>query len=258
MNILEQIIIQKRIEVARCQLENRTNELENMPVFSREVYSISDYLINKNKTGIIAEFKRRSPSKGIINDSASVEEVTGKYEQFGASAISVLTDSSFFGGSMRDLQKARKCNIPILRKDFIIHEYQIIESKAYGADVILLIAACLTINEVKKFSAFAKSLGLEVLLEIHDQSELNHIGENIDVVGINTRDLRTFQVNKDQSTELVKLIPGDLLKIAESGIKSAKDVLEFKNGGFNGFLIGETFMKEENPGEAFYNFVKQL
>lgn len=258
MNILENIITHKRIEVARCQLRNPIRELEKRPEFKRETYSLSEHLSDKNKTGIIAEFKRKSPSKGIINNTSTVEDVTLSYAEYGASAISILTDTVFFGGSLHDLEKARNCAIPILRKDFIIHEYQIIESKAFGADIILLIAACLKVNEVKRLASFAKNLGLNILLEIHDKSELGHICDYIHAVGINSRDLKTFQVSKQQSIELAMLIPDDKIKIAESGIKSVNDIHELQHVGFKGFLIGEKFMKEKDPGEAFNNFVKEL
>lgn len=258
MNILQKIVDQKRFEIGYCQLEKPAIELEKMPMFKRECYSLNSYLLAKIKTGIIAEFKRRSPSKGIINDSAFVEDVVVAYERFGASAISVLTDSTFFGGSLIDLQKARKCTIPILRKDFIINEYQVIETKAYGADVILLIAACLKVKEVKLLAALAKTIGLNVLLEIHDQSELDHICDYVDAVGINTRDLKTFEVDREKSAQLVKSIPGSLTKIAESGIETVYDICTLRQSGFNGFLIGERFMKEKNPGEAFKTFVKGL
>ena len=258
MNILQNIVAHKRVEVARCQLRNPINELEKRSGFKRETYSLRQHLLHKNKTGIIAEFKRMSPSKGIINNSALVEEVISKYAEYGASAISVLTDISFFGGSLNDLEKARSCTTPILRKDFIINEYQLIESKAYGADIILLIASCLKANEVKILAACAKNLGLNVLLEIHNKSELGHICDNIDAVGVNTRNLKTFEINRQKSTELAALIPPGLLKIAESGIKSANDICELQSAGFNGFLIGESFMKEHDPGEAFNNFAKKI
>jgi indole-3-glycerol phosphate synthase len=257
MNILENIVAHKKIEVARSLLRNPINELEKKPGFKRETYSLGINLLDKNKTGIIAEFKRMSPSKGIINNSASVEEVTSLYAEYGASALSILTDTSFFGGSLHDLEIARDCKIPILRKDFIINEYQVIESKAFGADIILLIASCLKKEEVSALAALAKSLGLNVLLEIHEKNELDHICQHIDAVGVNTRNLKTFEVNRQKSTELAALIPTGLLKIAESGIKNATDIIDLQLSGFNGFLIGESFMKANNPGEAFNNFAKK-
>lgn len=258
MNILEEIVAQKRIEVARCKSEQSIHKLEKRPEFKRQTYSLREHLSEKNGTGIIAEFKRKSPSKGTINDTSTVDEVTSAYAAFGASAISILTDNSFFGGSLSDLEKARKCTIPILRKDFIIDEYQIVESKAYGADIILLIASCLKVKEVKMLASLAKSFGLNTLLEIHDESELVHICDEIDAVGINNRDLKTFLVDRQKSIELAMLIPVGLVKIAESGIKNVSDMREFQQVGFNGFLIGETFMKNPNPGEAFNNFVKEF
>ncbi|MEO5908669.1 MAG: indole-3-glycerol phosphate synthase TrpC, partial [Ginsengibacter sp.] len=176
----------------------------------------------------------------------------------GASAVSVLTDEEFFGGFLNDLTEARINDVPILRKDFIIEEYQIIESKSYGADAILLIAACLSKEEVKKFSIFAKNLGLNVLLEIHNENELEHICDEIDVVGINNRDLKSFKVDLNNSIELCKKIPADKIKISESGIDKVETIHFLKQNGFSGFLMGEKFMKEKNPGKAFAYFVKQL
>ncbi|HSV11418.1 MAG TPA: indole-3-glycerol phosphate synthase TrpC, partial [Hanamia sp.] len=180
------------------------------------------------------------------------------YVKYGASAVSVLTDDEFFGGSLSDLKEARINDIPILRKDFIIDEYQIAESKAYGADIILLIAACLSTEEVKRFSKFAKNIGLQILVEIHNESELEHICDDIDVVGINNRDLKSFKVDLNHSIELCKKIPSDKIKISESGIGDVKTILFLKQNGFSGFLMGEKFMKEKNPGEAFGDFVKEL
>ncbi len=258
MNILDTIIAKKKIEVEQRKHSKSISELEIMPLFQRETFSFIDSLLDKNKTGIIAEFKRKSPSKGIINGSSSVQNVTGSYVKYGVSAVSVLTDEEFFGGSLNDLQEARINNIPILRKDFIIDEYQLIESKAYGADIILLIAACLSKEDVKKLSTFARNLGLNVLLEIHHENELEHICDEVDVVGINNRDLKSFNVDLNHSIELCKKIPFDKIKISESGIDDVKTIHFLKQNGFNGFLMGEKFMKEKNPGEAFANFVKDL
>jgi len=219
---------------------------------------LKQFLLDDTKTGLIAEFKRRSPSKGIINDKADVVEVTKAYTNHGASCLSVLTDSVFFGGSADDLSKARVNTIPILRKDFIIDEYQLIEARAMGADVILLIAACLTPDRVKELAFFAKSLQLEVLLEIHNEAELKHICDEVDMVGVNNRDLKTFSVDINRSIELGKQIAADKLKIAESGIDSIETIIAFKKAGFKGFLIGEHFMKQPDPTIAFAEFVKQL
>ena len=216
------------------------------------------HLSREDKTGIIAEFKRRSPSKGIINNSSTVIEVTTAYTKYGASGISILTDEEFFGGSLNDLLEATINEVPLLRKDFIIDEYQLVESKAFGAEVILLIAACLQINEVKSLAAFAKNLGLNVLLEIHNEQELEHICDDVDVVGVNNRDLKTFSVNINRSIELGKKIPLDKIKISESGIEDAATIRLLRQHGFRGFLMGEKFMKEKDPGEAFKIFVEEL
>jgi len=258
MNILETIILEKRIEVEKRKREKSISQLKEISSFKREALSFKDFLLNKKKTGIIAEFKRQSPSKGIINNTSDIKEVTGSYAKHGATALSVLTDQKFFGGCLNDLKEARVNDIPILRKDFIIDEYQLIESKAYGADIILLIAACLTKEEVKQLSGVAKNVGLHVLLEIHNESELDHICEDIEVVGINNRDLKTFKVDLKHSIELCKKIPSDKIKISESGIDEVKTIEYLKNNGFSGFLMGEKFMKEKNPGKAFTEFVKEL
>lgn len=258
MNILDTIIERKKIEVEERKRLKSISELKKMPLFLRETYSFADSLSDKSKTGIIAEFKRRSPSKGVINNISLVQEVVKNYVKNGAGAVSVLTDEKFFGGSLNDLMEARNNDIPLLRKDFIIDEYQLLESKAYGADIILLIAACLSKEEVKSFSTFAKSIGLNVLLEIHNENELEHICDAVDVVGINNRDLKTFKVDLNHSIELCKKIPSDKIKISESGIDDVKTIHLLKQNGFSGFLIGEKFMKEKNPGEAFADFVKEL
>lgn len=258
MNILNKIIEYKKEEVARNKQFISQKQLMQMPDFNRRVFSLKEFLLDETKTGIIAEFKRKSPSKGIINKSADVVEVTKAYTENGASCLSVLTDTEFFGGSADDLRKTRVNNIPILRKDFIIDEYQLIEAKAMGADVILLIAACLTPENVLELAFFAKSLGLEVLLEIHNEEELKHICGKVDFVGVNNRDLKTFTVDINRSIELSKQIPADKIKIAESGIGKVETINIFKQAGFKGFLMGENFMKTEYPGKAFEQFVQQL
>ncbi len=257
MNILDKIIEHKRLEVIENRIATPVQQLEQMPGFSRKVISFSHSLKN-SKTGIIAEFKKQSPSKGVINANADVVTVTGAYTANGAAALSVLTDKKFFGGSNEDLQKARVNNIPVLRKDFIVDEYQIVEARAIGADVILLIAACLSPDEVKRLAAFAKSLQLEVLLEIHSEEELEHICDECDVIGINNRDLKTFTVDIDRSIQLSKRIPSGKIKIAESGITDTDTILRLKEEGFEGFLIGENFMKQNDPAQAFSLFVQHL
>jgi indole-3-glycerol phosphate synthase len=258
MNILEEIIEFKKEEVKTKKSKVKTAELEKRKLFSRTVLPLKDSLVDRSKTGIIAEFKRRSPSKGVINPDVDVLEVTKGYTDYGASCLSVLTDEHFFGGSDDDLIKARINEIPILRKDFIVDEYQLIEAKSIGADVILLIAACLTVAEVKRLASFAKNLGLEVLLELHAEEELDHICDDTDVIGINNRNLKTFEVDIERSLRMAERIPFPKFKIAESGISSVNDILLFKKHGFQGFLIGENFMKVTNPTIAFAEFVKQL
>jgi indole-3-glycerol phosphate synthase len=258
MNILDTIIAKKRIEVAESKMNKSVSELEDSAFFKNKALSFKEFLLRKDKTGIIAEFKRQSPSKGIINGTSSVIDVTSEYAKGGASAISVLTDKEFFGGSLDDLLPARANAIPILRKEFIIDEYQLIEAKAFGADIILLIAACLSPNEVKSLAGVAKNIGLNVLLEIHNECELAHICEEVDVVGINNRNLKTFNVDISHSIDLCNKIPGDQLKISESGIDEVKTILLLKQNGFSGFLMGEKFMKEADPGKAFRDFVSEL
>jgi indole-3-glycerol phosphate synthase len=258
MNILDKIVDYKRSEVARRKAEIPSGILENGPFFSRKPLSLKAFLTDSVKTGIIAEFKRRSPSKGVINDRVDVQDVTRAYTAAGASCLSVLTDQEFFGGSNADLMTARVNAVPILRKDFMIDEYQILEAKSIGADVILLIAACLSPAEVKQLAVFAKSLELEVLLEIHNEAELAHICEETELVGVNNRDLKTFTVDVDRSIRLSEKIPAGKITIAESGISRVETILHLKNAGFSGFLIGENFMKEKDPGAAFGKFVQEL
>jgi indole-3-glycerol phosphate synthase len=258
MNILDKIVEHKREEVAAAMAAVPVSELEGRPFFSRPCLSLQAFLTDPQKTGIIAEFKRRSPSKGVINDQVSVGAVTGGYAAAGASCLSVLTDAHFFGGSNKDLGEARVNAIPILRKDFIIDEYQIVEAKAIGADVILLIAACLKPDEVRRLAAFASSLGLEVLLEIHHEDELEHICDATPVVGVNNRDLKTFEVDVERSIRLSKRIPAGKLLVAESGINRVETIWHMQDAGFNGFLVGEYFMKEKDPAIAFAAFVQQL
>jgi indole-3-glycerol phosphate synthase len=258
MNILETIIEQKKLEVAeRKQIVSQALLMQTKH-FKRKCFSLIESLSKANSTGIIAEFKRKSPSKGFINEHADVVAVTQGYAQAGAACLSVLTDTNFFGGSTADFVAARVNNIPILRKDFIIDEYQIAEAKAMGADVILLIAACLTPNEVQSLAKYAVSIGLDVLLELHDETELSHICDETILVGINNRNLKDFKVDIDASLRMAKLISNDKIKIAESGISEASMINTFRNAGFKGFLIGEMFMKEANPALAFNNFVQNL
>jgi indole-3-glycerol phosphate synthase len=258
MNILDEIIEYKKREVEAAKAAVPVSVLEGSAFFSRQPLSLRASLTDPEKTGIIAEFKRRSPSKGVINDQASVREVTRGYAAAGASCLSVLTDGHFFGGSSKDLEEARVNAIPVLRKDFIIDEYQIVEAKAIGADTILLIAACLEPAEVQRLAVFAGSLGLEVLLEIHAEDELEHICDATPIVGVNNRDLKTFEVDVERSIRLSKRIPAGKLLVAESGINRVETIWHMQDAGFRGFLVGEYFMKEINPAIAFAAFVQQL
>jgi indole-3-glycerol phosphate synthase len=258
MNILEEIIERKKGEVARARNTVPVTALKSSEFFNRKTFSLKDSLLDDSRTGIIAEFKRKSPSKGIFNANASPEVITRSFSQHGASGLSVLTDEYFFAGSQSDLRKARVNDIPILRKDFIIDEYQVTEAKAIGADVILLIAACLTPTNVIELAGFAKALGLEVLLEIHDETELGHICTDVDLVGVNNRDLKTFKVDINRSVQLSDQIDSDKLKISESGISDIATILLLKENGYKGFLIGETFMKEPDPSIAFASFIEKL
>src|SRR5579863_7597059 len=258
MNILDNIIAYKRGEVAGRKAAVPVSALEKSSFFYRPSLSLKAALRDAGTTGIIAEFKRRSPSKGIINDHAGVADVTRGYTVGGAACLSVLTDQHFFGGSDADLVTARVNEIPILRKEFIIEEYQIVEARAIGADVILLIAACLTPAEVKRLAAFARGLGLEVMLEIHGEDELDHICDETVIVGVNNRDLKTFTVDIDRSIRLSRRIPAGKLLVAESGISKVETIDRMREAGFSGFLIGESFMKEADPAAAFGQFVRQL
>lgn len=257
MNILDTIVAKKRIEVAAAKEHISVEALTKQPFFSRSTYSLCTFLQDEMRTGIIAEFKRKSPSKGVINATAEVEEVTTAYSA-AASGISVLTDTDFFGGNQDDLKKARIQQVPILRKDFMIDEYQVYEAKAMGADVILLIAACLTPDEVNQLGACAKGLGMEVLLEIHDETELMHISDMVDMVGVNNRNLKTFEVDINTSLRLIEQIPAGKPAIAESGISNVDTIVTLRKAGFSGFLIGENFMKEPQPSVAFADFIDQL
>ena len=260
MNILDKIVLNKKKEIQAAKQQVTVKQLEEADLFNRNTYSFREFLLDPQRTGIIAEFKRKSPSKGIINDKVSVTEVTMAYAAAGASALSVLTDRDFFMGDKPDLVEARLANtIPVLRKDFMIDEYQVIEAKALGADIILLIAAILTPAEIQTLASLAKSLGLNVLLEVHNLEELQRsINPNVDAIGVNNRNLADFTVSVETSFKLVEHIPAEFLKISESAISNTKVIKELKAAGFNGFLIGENFMKKEDPGAAIREFVKGL
>jgi indole-3-glycerol phosphate synthase len=260
MNILDKIVAHKKKEVEKDKARTSYTQLEESEYFHRETYSFKEFLLAPERTGIIAEFKRKSPSKGIINDGVTVKDVTNDYANAGASACSVLTDYGFFMGRKMDVTRARGAiNIPILRKDFMIDEYQVIEAKSLGADIILLIAAILTPAEIKNLAALAKSLNLNVLLEVHNQEELERsIDINLDAIGVNNRNLADFTVSVENSFKLVDHIPNEFMKISESAISDTEIIKQLKQAGFNGFLIGENFMKQSDPGAAMREFVKGL
>jgi indole-3-glycerol phosphate synthase len=260
MNILDEIVAYKRKEVAEAKSLYPVKLLEQSIFFPSSTVSLRKYVQREDKTGIIAEFKRKSPSKGMINAYASVERTTIGYMQAGASALSVLTDKHFFGGSNDDLKIVRKYNFcPILRKDFTIDEYQIIEAKSIGADAILLIAAILEPLQVKGLSHFAQSLGLEVLLEVHDSEELKmNLDSGADLIGVNNRNLKTFEVSVETSKELADLIPEEVVGVSESGISSPETIIELRKYGYEGFLIGENFMKHSRPEDEAKLFMDEL
>ncbi len=260
MNILDQIIEFKRKEVAERKSLYPVKLLEQSIYFSSPIVSLKKYLLREDKSGIIAEIKRKSPSKGVINPHVSVERTSIGYMQAGASALSILTDKQFFGGSNEDLTVARKFNFcPILRKEFIIDEYQMIEAKSIGADAILLIAAVLTVEEIKRFTIVAHELGLEVLMEVHDEKELTkNLDARVDLIGVNNRNLKTFDVNFETSKRLAPMIPDEVIKVSESGIESPEAIVELKKYGFKGFLIGQTFMQHSRPEKAAMEFIKEL
>ena len=259
MTILDQIITSKKREVALKKSVVSIQQLESSDLFNSKTNSLCKAIIN-SPFGIIAEHKRRSPSKATINNSFSVEEVVKGYQNAGASGISVLTDMQYFGGSLEDLLLARaSVGIPLLRKEFIVDEYQLLEAKAFGADAILLIAAVLSKQEIKQLSEFAQSLALEVLLEVHNLEELEKsIMPSLDLIGVNNRNLKTFEVSLQNSIDLVNHIPNDFIKISESGITTTDNIKLLRSQGFQGFLIGESFMKTDNPGKSLEQFINQL
>lgn len=261
MNILEKIVARKHVEVAESKNLRPISSLEKEPFFSRNTVSLSQALRSASFPKIISEFKRKSPSKGIINDKVLPEVVTREYVRAGAVGLSVLTDIDFFGGSFDDFLSARKANpyIPMLRKDFIIDEYQLFEAKSIGADIILLIAACLEPREIIDLSQKAHKLGLEVLLEVHSAEELAvSLCDSVDIVGVNNRNLKTFETSIENSILLSEQIPDSFVKISESGLKDADSLLRLFQYGYKGFLIGETFMKTQNPGESLAHLQNNL
>jgi indole-3-glycerol phosphate synthase len=259
MNILDKIVADKRTEVDLRKSLIPIKQLENSVLFERNTISLTNKL-QQSQSGIIAEHKRRSPSKLVINQNLNVFDVAKGYENAGVCGMSVLTDGKYFGGSLDDLLTARSsCNLPLLRKEFIIDEYQLLEAKAFGADVILLIAAILTREEIKQFSEFAKRINLEVLLEVHNEEELlKSIMPSLDMLGVNNRNLKNFAVSLETSKKLSALIPNDFVKVSESGISTIEAIKELQPYGYKGFLIGENFMKTANAGESAKQFIKAL
>jgi indole-3-glycerol phosphate synthase len=258
--ILQEILDHKKVEVADRRTKVSIHQLEQSPFFKRETISLKQSVADPNKSGIIAEIKRKSPSKGVIHPNVSVEEISVGYARAGASAFSILTDTKFFGGTNEDIITARKLNTcPILRKDFIIDEYQIVEARSIGADAILLIAAALSPSRLKQLRSFATSLQLEVLMEVHDEQELrDNIDSSPDLVGVNNRDLKSFKVDVQLSKSLAPMIPDSIIKVSESGIESPQLIIELASYGFKGFLIGQRFMENGKPEEAARAFIQEL
>jgi len=259
MTILDRIVIDKIKEVALRKKIFPTSYWEQSPLFERAGSSLAQNLKNSS-SGIIAEHKRRSPSRDNINSSLSVHEVTEGYIAAGVCGMSVLTDKKYFGGSLEDLTAARAVgNLPLLRKEFIIDPYQLFEAKAHGADVILLIASILDRQQIRSLSETAKSLGLEVLLEVHNVDELEKaLMPSLDMLGVNNRNLKTFEVSLETSKQLADKIPDDFVKISESGISTVTAIQDLQTYGYQGFLVGENFMKTNAPGAAAADFIKKL
>lgn len=260
MNILDEIINDKHKEVEERKSLYPVKLLEQSIYFQSPVVSLKKYVQREDKSGIIAEIKRKSPSKGIINAHVSVERTSIGYMQAGASALSILTDSKYFGGSKEDLMIARKVNFcPILRKDFVVDEYQLIEAKSMGADAILLIAAALEPAKLASLATMARSLNLEILMEVHSEVELqNNLNAEVDLVGVNNRDLKTFKTNLEISKNLATKIPDQFVKVSESGIENPHTIIELRKYGYEGFLMGQSFMQTSRPEKACYEFVQEL
>lgn len=258
MTILDKIIASKKVEVTSRKLSTPVSALEKAPAFTRKCLSMKQSLLNSD-SGIISEFKRKSPSLSWIHEDADVVDVTSGYCSAGASGISILTDLEFFGGTPMDLMAARQfITCPVLRKDFVIDEYQLYEAKAMGADVVLLIAAALTVEKTLELAKKAQELGLEVLLEVHNAEEIGHANDFVDMLGVNNRNLKTFEQSIQTSFDLVALIPDKFVKVSESGISKTETVKQLRKVGYKGFLMGENFMKEEDPAEALNNFIINL
>ena len=258
-DILQEIVATKRAEIDRRKRETDFQALYRQAETPRTTRHSLREALRSSSTGIISEFKRRSPSKGWINRDADVQSVVRAYQQAGATALSILTDTPYFGGTDDDLRAARQaCSLPILRKDFTIDEFQLVESRVLGADAVLLIAAALTREQCRRFAEIAHQLELEVLLEIHDQSELDYYSEYVDVLGVNNRNLGSFHTDVANSFRLIEQMPQEATPISESGISNPDTVKELRAIGFKGFLIGENFMKTETPGDSLKSFINAL
>lgn len=260
-DILEEIIAHKRIEIAAQEQNVPISFLEDLLEKNDDMAKVHSMKASlaASATGIIAEFKRRSPSKDWINRNADAKVIPAIYQQAGASALSILTDEHFFGGGLRDIRAARPTvSLPILRKDFIISRYQLLQAKAAQADAVLLIAAALSKEECNALACEAHKLGLEVLLEMHHEGELDYVNEYVDMAGINNRNLGTFHTDVENSFRMAEKLPADILKVSESGISNPQTVKLLRQEGFRGFLIGETFMKTANPGNTLSTLIKEL
>lgn len=259
MNKLQEIVLEKRKQVEEDKRQFPVEMLAQSIYFSRKCASLKEYILRDDKSGIISEIKKKSPALGAINPEIKVETLAKGYTQAGASALSVLTDMKFFGGCNADLIAAREnTSIPVLRKDFVIDEYQVFEAKSIGANVILLIAAILTKEEIVRFTDLAHKLGMEVLFEVHSEQELEKIFDKVDVIGVNNRNLETMKIDIATSKSMAKLIPEGFIKISESGIEDPAVVLELKKLGYNGFLIGSYFMKHADPSKALAEFIRKI
>lgn len=270
MDILEEIVAHKRVELERFKAENAEallhKEVEallggNLPMDNEafaHVPSMRQALLDGS--GIISEFKRKSPSKGWIKEEGRADIIPLSYQENGASAISILTDEKYFGGCDEFILKARQSGvtIPVLYKNFIVDEYQLFQARLCGASAVLLIAACLKKDEYRHLLHLAHELGMEALLEMHSEPELEYADDMPDMCGINNRNLGTFVTSVDNSFRLASLLPKDAVKVSESGISNPDTVKALKLAGFNGFLIGENFMKTENPGKALKEFIEKV
>ncbi len=259
MKILDKIVRDKKLEVDKLSSNSSIKELESSSLFSRQCISLKDSIL-KSTGGIICEFKRRSPSNNNINYKSNISEVIKGYQKAGAAGLSILTDKQYFDGDIQDILEIRDISsIPILRKEFIISEYQIIEAKSIGSDAILLIASILSKEEIKNYSSLAKDIGLEVLFEIHNAEELEKMsGDNIDIIGVNNRNLDTLEIDLQNSVNLYSKIPNSFVKISESGISKVESILKLREVGYQGFLIGENFMKTDDPFKSANNFIKEV